>query len=97
MCVPPFGADLSNDEECTAMHDDDDDDLDQEIDEIDWRDEYDEDVLFENPGSALRKVTADNPRCYPCPQCHTEDALTLLDVRQHYVCDRCADSNERGW
>jgi hypothetical protein len=76
------------------IHEEDDE---QEIDELDWRDEFDEDVLFESPGSSLRKVTADNPRCHPCPQCHAEDALTLLDVRQHYVCDRCADSNERGW
>lgn len=69
----------------------------QEIDEIDWRDEFNEDVLFQNPGSALRRVTEDNPRCHPCPQCKTEDALTPLDVRQSYVCDACADRNEQGW
>ncbi len=55
-------------------------------------------IQFADPGgnSALRAATEDNPRDQPCPECHTENVLTPVDVAQGYRCDRCADRDERG-
>ena len=53
---------------------------------------------FADPGgtSALRRATASNPRNQPCSQCGRENVLTPKDKHLGYVCDICADSNERG-
>ena len=53
---------------------------------------------FADPGgtSALRRATASNPRNQPCGQCGRENVLTPKDKHIGYVCDICADSNERG-
>jgi len=59
-----------------------------------WGHPIDEDDLFENPGSALRKSSRSNPRCYPCPTCGKPNKLTKLDVLHHYQCDECADRAE---
>ena len=50
--------------------------------------------MFQNPGSALRRVTKDNPRCHPCPTCKEPNRLTPADVRKGYQCDQCADMQE---
>jgi hypothetical protein len=36
-----------------------------------------------------------NQRGFPCPSCRAEKVLTLEDVHLGYVCDTCADRNER--
>lgn len=56
-------------------------------------------VGFADPssGSALRRETPSNPRIYPCPTCHMLNALTRIDKKRSYQCDRCADALERGW
>jgi hypothetical protein len=36
-----------------------------------------------------------NQRGFPCPSCDAEKVLTLEDVHLGYVCDTCADRNER--
>lgn len=66
---------------------------------VDYDPECDDRSDFAEPfgNSALRKATKDNPRNLPCPQCGGEDLLTPKDVQNCYVCDRCADQNERGW
>ena len=46
--------------------------------------------------SALRAVTKNNPRIFPCPTCHSPDRLTQKDIDRSYQCDRCADRDERG-
>lgn len=53
-------------------------------------------VGFADPGgrSALRAETEDNPRNLPCPTCGQPNKLTPLDVKNHYVCDSCADEAE---
>lgn len=73
-------------------------------DPYDDYDLYDEDrdylvdgVGFAGPGAALRRATADNPRIHPCPTCGRPNALTPLDVANHYQCDACADRDERGF
>jgi hypothetical protein len=33
----------------------------------------------------------------PCGQCGAEDRLTPRDKALGYVCDSCANQNERGW
>jgi hypothetical protein len=74
-------------------------------DEEDWDWDCDEDdelidgVGFADPGgrSALRAATEDNPRIYPCPDCCVQNRLTRIDVEHNYVCDDCADANERGF
>ncbi len=64
----------------------------------DGDDDIDEEA-FADPGgaSALRAATRSNPRNLPCPQCGGEELLTPADVARHYVCDGCANMNERGW
>lgn len=59
----------------------------------------DEDIQFAYPGgnSALRAVTADNPRNLPCPTCGVANRLTPADVRLGYQCDACADAMEWGY
>lgn len=59
-----------------------------------YEDEYEERIMFERSGSALRKASSNNPRIYPCPTCKQPDRLTLKDVRNHYQCDSCADRDE---
>jgi len=49
---------------------------------------------FANPGSALRRPTAANPRIYPCPECGEKDCLTSVDVKLGYQCDECAERLE---
>jgi predicted RNA-binding Zn-ribbon protein involved in translation (DUF1610 family) len=57
--------------------------------------DYDGSVLeFASPGSALRAVTPDNPRIFPCPTCGRENVLTRKDVDLRYQCDQCADRDE---
>lgn len=55
-------------------------------------------VGFQDPGgrSALRRATRNNPRNKPCPECGAKNALTPLDMRAGYCCDRCADRHEGG-
>ena len=36
-----------------------------------------------------------NQRGFPCPSCGAEKVLTLEDVHLGYICDTCADRNER--
>jgi predicted RNA-binding Zn-ribbon protein involved in translation (DUF1610 family) len=50
---------------------------------------------FADPGghSALRAGS----RCFPCPTCGRENALTAADVALHYQCDRCAYAQECGY
>lgn len=47
---------------------------------------------FRDPGgrSALHR----GHRCFPCPTCKAENALTARDVRAGYQCDACADRDE---
>lgn len=74
--------------------DDDDDDI-----VLDWDDDDpDGDFDFADPGgtSALRRATASNPRNLPCNQCGRQNVLTPKDRSLGYVCDICADQNERG-
>ncbi len=52
---------------------------------------------FENPGSALRRVTRGNPRVHPCPSCGARNRLTWKDVQRGYQCDSCADCEEGAW
>lgn len=50
--------------------------------------------IFENPGSALRRATKNNPRIYPCPTCREPNRLTAQDKARGYQCDDCADELE---
>ncbi len=63
----------------------------------DWDDDDRSD--FADPGgeSALRAETSSNPRNLPCGQCGRENMLTPKDKHRGYVCDSCANQNERGW
>lgn len=80
---------------------DEDEDDDEEEDADNHYDPWDDpegDYDFADPGgtSALRRATASNPRNQPCSQCGRENVLTPKDKHIGYVCDICADSNERG-
>jgi ssDNA-binding Zn-finger/Zn-ribbon topoisomerase 1 len=75
----------------------------RECERLNNRDDYeyiygDGSLMFADPGgrSALRAETDDNPRNLPCPDCGDENVLTPADRAHSYVCDRCADRNERG-
>jgi len=68
----------------------------------DW-DDYDDDdpdgdFDFADPTgvSSLRRATESNPRNLPCRQCGRENVLTPKDRSLGYVCDMCANLNERG-
>lgn len=37
-----------------------------------------------------------NPRNLPCPRCKRKNTLTPADKQLGYICDRCADTAERG-
>ena len=76
---------------------DEDDDEECDIDDIPYDDDDYSD--FADPGgvSALRASSASNPRNLPCGQCGRENVLTPKDKHRGYVCDMCADQNERGW
>ncbi len=52
--------------------------------------------MFRDPGgrSALRAARRGNPRNLPCPKCGAPNKLTPADVREHHVCDSCADLEE---
>lgn len=82
---------------------DEDDDDEGDIILCDW-DDYDDDdpdgdFDFADPTgvSSLRRATASNPRNLPCRQCGRENMLTPKDRSLGYVCDMCANQNERGW
>lgn len=79
---------------------------DEEYDDEDEGECYDDEegylvdgVGFADPGgkSALRAATRNNPRDCTCPQCGAENVLTRIDRQRGYVCDTCADRNERGY
>ena len=73
---------------------------DEDADDFDPGEPDDDDFsMFQDPGgtSALRKVTPDNPRIHPCPNCESPNRLTPADVALGYQCDRCADRAEQGW
>jgi len=76
---------------------DEDDDEECDIDDIPYDDDDYSD--FADPGgvSALRASSASNPRNLPCGQCGRENVLTPKDKYKGYVCDMCANQNERGW
>ena len=57
-------------------------------------DEYEEINFANNPGSALRAESADNPRNLPCPTCGEADRLTPQDRDHGYQCDDCANQAE---
>jgi hypothetical protein len=63
----------------------------------DWED--DDRSAFADPGgeSSLQAETSSNPRNLPCGQCGRENMLTPKDKHRGYVCDSCANQNERGW
>jgi hypothetical protein len=67
-------------------------------DDYDPWDDPDGDYDFANPGgtSALRRATDSNPRNQDCSQCGRKNILTPKDKSLGYVCDICADQNERG-
>lgn len=82
--------------------DNDDDDDEGDIILCDW-DDYDDDdpdgdFDFADPTgvSSLRRATESNPRNLPCRQCGRENVLTPKDRSLGYVCDTCANLNERG-
>ena len=58
--------------------------------------DYDRNVMFDNPGSALRRTTKSNPRNLPCPTCGEPNKLTPADKRRGYQCDDCANLAEGG-
>jgi hypothetical protein len=73
------------------------------VEDYDIDDRYDKDgefldSNFADPGggSALRASSKRNPRNLPCPKCGGKNLLTPADVARHYICDRCANSSERG-
>jgi hypothetical protein len=81
----------------------DGDDDEDDIIRCDW-DDYDDDdpdgdFDFADPTgvSSLRRATASNPRNLPCGQCGRENVLTPKDKHLGYVCDTCANQNEKGW